>query len=172
MKKLMLVVLALAMLLPMAAMAQTGTLAVSATVASSINLVFNTGTNGVTLGGDGTSTATLAFGSVSAYGTLNTNVGRSVGANAFTVSTPVGVTVAKYNSASANYTLKAQLASTDAVNTWTVGGTAVTGAAQATITSTGAYGSAAQESVAITVPFASASLTAISNTLNFTASAN
>ena len=76
MKKATLVILALAMLLPMAAMAQTGTLAVTATVASSINFVFNTGTNGVTLGGDGTNAATLAFGNVSAYGSLATNVGR------------------------------------------------------------------------------------------------
>ena len=80
--------------------------------------------------------------------------------------------MAKYNSASSNYTLKAQLANADATNTWAVGGTTVTNSTAATITATGAYGSAAQESVAITIPFASASLTAISNTLNFTASAN
>ena len=81
------------------------------------------------------------------------------------------VNVTKANSASANYTLKAQLGSADAVNTWAVGGTAVTSAAAATITATGAYATNVNFPVALTVPFATAANTAISNTLNFTAAA-
>ncbi|HET9790102.1 MAG TPA: hypothetical protein VFR08_02255, partial [Candidatus Angelobacter sp.] len=106
----------------------TGSLQVSANVASSINLVFNTSTGGVTLGAPNTSAATLSFGTVQAFGgtpapgvTLTNN-----GTTSFTVSTPVDVIVTKANFTSANYKLTAQLATADAVNTWTVGGVTVT----------------------------------------------
>jgi hypothetical protein len=62
----------------------------------------------VTLGGSGTA-ATLAFGSVSAYGTDPAHVTKTVQGTTFTVATPVGVTVSKANLTSSNYTLKAQL---------------------------------------------------------------
>jgi len=100
------------------------------------------------------------------------NITRSTTATTFTVSTPVDVLVSKANSASANYTLKAQLGAADAVNTWQVGGTTVTSAAQATITATGTYASNVPEAIALTIPFTTASATAISNTINFTATAN
>ena len=80
--------------------------------------------------------------------------------------------VSKTNSASANYTLKAQLGAADAVNTWTVGGVAVTNAAQSTLTATGTYAANSNFPVAITVPFTTASGTVISNTINYQATAN
>jgi hypothetical protein len=167
---------AIVLLLPSFAAAQTatGTLTVTATVQGSITLVFNNDASGVPLSsGAGTNTATLAFGNVSAFGAVAANVTRTVVAGtSFTVSTPVDVQVSKANSASANYTLKAQLGSADAVNTWQVAGTTVTNAAQATITATGAYAANTPNTIAITVPFATASGTVISNTINFTATAN
>ena len=176
MKKLVLLTIAAAVLMiPTFAAAQTatGTLTVTATVNSSISLVFNNDVAGVALSaGAGTNTATLAFGNVSAFGAVAGGITRTTTATTFTVSTPVDVLVTKANSASANYTLKAQLGAADAVNTWQVGGTTVTNAAQATITATGAYGSNVAEAIALTVPFTTASATAISNTINFTATAN
>ncbi|MGH9565944.1 MAG: hypothetical protein ACRD4I_08180, partial [Candidatus Angelobacter sp.] len=149
-----------------------GTLAVTATVNGSITLVFNSDASGVPLTGANTNTAALAFGNVSAFGTSPAGVTTTTGASNFTVSTPVDVLVNKFNSASANYTLKAQLASADAANAWSVAGTTVTSAAQATITATGAYGANAPETIAITVPFTTTSGTNISNTINFQATAN
>jgi len=175
MKKLTLIAIAAAMMMISSfALAQTatGTLTVSATVNGSINLVFNSDASGVALTGAGTNAATLAFGNVSAYGALGAGVTRAVAANNFTVSSPFDVLVSKANSASANYTLKAQLNAADAVNTWQVGGVAVTNAAQSTVTATGAYGSNAPFTLALTVPFATASGTNISNVVNFTATAN
>jgi hypothetical protein len=181
MKKLVLLTITVAMMMLMSSVAfaqagntASGTLTVTATVNSSINLVFNSDAAGVALAsGAGTNTATLAFGNVSAFGPVAANVTRSVVAGtSFTVSTPVDVLVSKANSSSANYTLKAQLGAADAVNTWAVGGTTVTSAAQATITATGAYGSNVPESIAITVPFTTASGTNISNTIAFTATSN
>lgn len=181
MKKLALIVITIAMFAMMssAAFAQagntaSGTLTVTATVNSSINLVFNNDAAGVALSsGAGTNAATLAFGNVSAFGAIAANITRSVVAGtSFTVSTPVDVLVTKSNSTSANYTLKAQLGAADATNTWQVAGNTVTSAAAATITATGAYGSNAAEAIAITVPFATAGGTNISNTINFTATSN
>jgi hypothetical protein len=177
MKKLTILTFVAAMMVLMSsfASAQTanGTLTVTATVNSSINLVFNNDAAGVALSsGAGTNTATLAFGNVSAFGAIGANITRSTTATTFTVSTPVDVLVSKANSASANYTLKAQLGAADAVNTWQVGGTTVTSAAQATITATGTYASNVPEAIALTIPFTTANATAISNTINFAATAN
>jgi hypothetical protein len=177
MKKITLLTIAAALMaiVPSFAGAQTatGTLTVTATVNGSIKLVFNSDLVGVALSsGAGTNIATLAFGNVSAFGAIAANITRSTTATTFTVSTPVDVLVTKANSTSANYTLKAQLGAADAVNTWQVGGTTVTNAAQSTITATGAYAANVPEAVAITVPFTTASGTLISNTINYTATAN
>lgn len=176
MKKLTLIALAaVIMLIPSFASAQTasGTLTVTATVNGSINLVFNSDAAGVALAsGAGTNAATLAFGNVSAFGAVAAGVVRTTTATTFTVSSAVDVLVSKTNSASANYTLKAQLGAADAVNTWQVGGIAVTSAAQSTVTATGTYAANSNFPVAITVPFTTASGTVISNTINYQATAN
>ena len=176
MKKVMLLtIFAALMMISSAAVAQTatGTLTVTATVNGSIQLVFNSDAAGVALSsGAGTNTATLAFGNVSAFGAIAAGIVRSTTATNFTVSSAVDVLVSKTNSASANYTLKAQLGAADATNNWAVGGVAVTSAAQSTLTATGAYGSNANFPVAITIPFTTASGTLISNTINYTATAN
>ncbi len=171
--KLITLILAAAIAMPILSAAQTtasGTLAVKATVASGITMVFNSDASGVALTGSGTNAATLDFGSVSAYGAIAGTITRTLNASSFTVSTPFDVHVDKFNSASSNYTLKAQLASADAVNTWTVGGTAVSSAAQSTITATGAYGADVAYALALTIPFSSSA--SINNTVNFVATAN
>ncbi|HEY2392486.1 MAG TPA: hypothetical protein VGK22_15025 [Candidatus Angelobacter sp.] len=177
MKKISIVtIFAALMMISSAAVAQTtasGTLTVSATVNGSIQLVFNSDAAGVALSsGAGTNAATLAFGNVSAFGTVAAGVTRTTTASNFTVSSAVDVQVSKTNSASANYTLKAQLGAADATNTWSVGGVAVTSAAQSTLTATGAYAANSNFPVAITVPFTSASGTTIANTINYVATAN
>ena len=171
----LLTIFAALMMISSAAVAQTtasGTLSVTATVNGSIQLVFNSDAAGVPLSVNGTNAATLAFGNVSAFGTVGAGIVRSTTATTFTVSSAVDVLVSKTNSASANYTLKAQLGTADAVNTWSVGGVPVTSAAQATLTATGAYAANTNFPVAITVPFTTASGTSISNTISYLATAN
>ena len=176
MKNLTLLFAAAALMIAMSSVASaqtaTGTLTVTATVNGSINLVFNSDPNGVTLAGAGTNTATLAFGNVSAFGAIGAGIVRTTTATDFTVSSAVDVQVTETNSASANYTLTAQLGSADATNTWTVGSVAVTNAAASTITATGTYATNSNFAVAITIPFTTASGTNISNTINYTATAN
>jgi hypothetical protein len=172
----LLTIFAALMMISSAAVAQTtasGTLTVTATVTGSINLVFNSDASGVALSsGAGTNAATLALGNVSAFGPISAGIVRSTTATTFTVSSAVDVLVSKTNSASANYTLKAQLGAADAVNTWNVGGIAVSNAVQSTLTATGTYAANSNFPVAITVPFTTAGGTLISNTINYVATAN
>lgn len=176
MKKMTLLFVAAALMIGFTSVASaqtaSGTLTVTATVTGSINLVFNSDAAGVALTGSGTNAATLAFGNVSAFGAIGAGIVRTTTATDFTVSSPVDVQVTKTNSASANYTLTAQLGAADATNAWSVGGVAVTSAAASTITATGAYAANSNFPVAITVPFTTASGTNISNTINYTATAN
>jgi len=179
MKKVMLLtIFAALMMISSAAVAQTtasGTLTVTATVTGSINLVFNSDASGLALSsGAGTNAATLAFGNVSAFGALaSPNIVRTTTATTFTVSSAVDVLVTKTNSASANYSLTAQLGSAPAgSSTWTVGGVAVTNTSAAPITATGTYAANSNFPVAITVPFATPSGTSLNNTINYVATAN
>jgi hypothetical protein len=149
----------------------TGALTVTATVAGSIGLTFENDVAGVALTGAGTNTATLAFGTVSAYGTIATgNVTRTRTASDFTVSSPFGVNVVLANSASTDYTLDAKLAAADAVNTWTLNATALTTTYQ-TLGAAYGYGSAVAHTVYLTVPF-SAAAGAVSKVIDMRATAN
>lgn len=164
----------LSMLLPSVAAGQdtsTGTLTVTATVSSSIGLTFEDDAAGVALTGAGTNAATMALGTISAYGTIATpGVTRTRTATDFTVSSPFGVKVVRANSSSANYTLAVALASADATNTWRVNATTLTTSNQNLGTGY-SYGTAVSHTVYLTVPF-TASTGAISKVLNFTATAN
>src|SRR5262245_57150025 len=159
--------------LPRFAAAQTssGTLTVTGTVASSISLTFENDAAGVSLTCAGTNAASVAFGTISAYGTIATSgVTRSLGASSFTVSSPFGVKVVKANTSSADYTLAASLASADSTNTWAVNSTTLTTSNQ-NLGTTFSYGSAVAHTLYLTVPF-SASTGAISKVVNFTATSN
>jgi len=149
----------------------SGTVAATATTVASVSLTFVTDAAGITLGGTGTSTASMAFGSVQAYGgSVPANVTKTVnGTTNWAVATPFDVVVEVANQTSANYTLNASIQTTDAVNTWALGATTLT-TTPAALTSTGTYGSTAY-TFKLTIPF-SATAGDISNTLNFTATAN
>jgi hypothetical protein len=153
------------------ATSSSGTVAVTATTVASVSLTFVSDGSGITLGSSGTSAVTVAFGSVQAYGgTVPTGVTRTVnGTTNWSLSTPIDVVVQVANQTSSNYTLTADLQTTDATNTWQLGSTTLT-TTSSTLTSTGAYGTTAY-TFKLTIPF-SAAAGAISNTINFTATAN
>jgi hypothetical protein len=155
-----------------AAVRASGTLGVSATVASSIGLTVTSSTTGVTLGGAGTSAATMAFGSISPHGgTVPTGATRVVnGTISFTYSSPFDVTVTEQNSSSSCYTLAALL-SASSPDTFAIDAVTLSTTSK-TITATGIYGSSAQYTLALTVPFSAPGGTAISDTVDFTATAN
>jgi hypothetical protein len=150
----------------------SGTMAVSVTVASSVSFVINTDASGLTLTNSGTSAVTAAFGTMSAYGgTVPTGVTRTVNAPTnWKISTPFDVVVQVANQTSSNYTLTAQLQTSDSTNTWQIGSNTITSSSAATLTATGAYGTTVY-TFALTIPFSEAA-GAISNTLNFVATAN
>jgi hypothetical protein len=166
------VVIAAAFVSPSAkATSATGTVAVTATTVSSVSLTFQSDGAGIVLGGTGTSAATVAFGSVQAYGgAVPGGVTKTVNAPTnWSLSTPIDVVVEVANQTSANYTLTAALQTADATNSWFLGATGLSAVA-ATLTNSGTYGSTAY-TFKLTIPF-SAAAGAISNTINFTATAN
>jgi hypothetical protein len=173
-KRVYLAALAL-ILLPLSQMAfatsVAGTVAVTATVTGSMSITFTTDASGITLGGSGTASAIIAFGSVQAYGgSVPTGVTETVTPPNWTLSTPFDVNVQVANLTSSNYTLTAQLQTSDTTNTWVLNSTTITNGTPATLTSTGTYGLTAY-TLHLTIPFSEAA-GSISNTLNFVATAN
>ncbi len=155
-----------------AAVRASGALSVSATVASSIGLTFTSSSTGVTLGGAGTSAATMAFGSISPHGgTMPTGAKRvNNGTTSYTYSSPFDITVTEQNSSSSCYTLAALL-SASSTDTFTIDAVTLSTTLQ-TITATGVYARSEQHTLALTVPLSVAGGTAINDTVDFTATAN
>lgn len=161
---------------PASATSASGTVAVTATISSSVSLTFISDGSGIPLGGTGTSAATIAFGSVQAFGVAPpAGVTRTVNlaASNWTLSTPFDVVVAVANQASASYTLTAQMNSADAY-TWALGLTPITSAIPATLTVAGGYAPLTPftaYTLNLTIPFGVAA-GAVNNTINFVATAN
>jgi hypothetical protein len=168
--------LAVMFMLPNLASAQatsSGTLEVTATIDSSISMVFDKDASGVALTDGGSAAAVLAFGHVSAYNSVSSDVTRTVdGVTDYVISTPFDVKVTQANGSSANFTLTGQLNAVDTANTWEIGIVPVTSASPASITATGAYGSDVSYTLALTIPFSEIGATVIDNTINFEATAN
>jgi hypothetical protein len=171
MKKL--VILAAAVLMvASAAMADTssGTLTVTGTVESSINLTIESA--GGTTSGTGTAAATSALGSISKFGSAPTGFTLARGASNWTLSSTIGVKVDKANLTSTDYTLTAQLGSAPASGiTWKLNGSTLSDSSATTLTSTGTYGSTGSYSWDVVVAD-SAAAAAIDNAIDFTATSN
>lgn len=148
----------------------SGTLTVTGTVESSINLTIESA--GGTTSGTGTAAATSALGAFSKYGSAPTGFTLARGASNWTLSSTVGVKVQKANLTSTDYTLTAQLGSAPASGvTWKLNGSTLSDSAATTLTSTGTYGSTGSYSWDIVVAD-SAAAAAIDNAISFTATSN
>lgn len=141
--------------------------------AGSLTLTFNSDASGISLGGTGTSHATIAFGSVRAYGgVVPAGVTKSInGTSSWALSTPIDVRVTKAGVVSASYTMTAQLQTSDPTLTWKLGTATVTSAAAATVTVAGVYGSKTPYTFSLTIPF-SASARTVNNTINIVVTSN
>ena len=148
----------------------SGTLTVTGTVASSVNLTVESA--GGTTSGTGTSAATSDLGTIAKYSSAPTGFTLARGASNWTLSSTVGVQVDKANLTSTDYTLTAQLGSAPASGiNWKLNGSTLSDSAATTLTSTGTYGSTGSYSWDIVVAD-SAAAAAIDNTINFTATSN
>jgi hypothetical protein len=132
--------------------------------------------SGIALLGSGTSSASLLFDTVRAFGgTVPTGVTTTVGASSWTLNTTLDVNVFKgsldvLDALSTSYTLTAKLQAADALNTWKLNSLTLS-PASGTITSTGVYGSTPAYSFSLTIPFSESSGT-VNNTVQLTAVAN
>jgi hypothetical protein len=136
----------------------------------------DTDPSGIVLSGSGTSTASLNFGTVRAFGgTVPSGVTESLGVNSWTLNTMIDVEVSKgsldvLDALSTSYTLTAQLRTADTVNTWKWNSLTLSTTA-GTITATGVYSSTPRYTFNLTVPFSESAGT-IANTIEMTATAN
>jgi len=148
----------------------SGTLTVTGTVASSMNLTVESA--GGTTSGLGTSSATSALGSIAKFSAAPTGFTLARGASNWTLSSTVGVQVEKANLTSTDYTLTAQLGTAPSTGiAWKLNGSTLSDSAATTLTSTGTYASTGSYSWDIVVAD-SAAAAAIDNTINFTATSN
>ena len=148
----------------------SGTLTVTGTVESSINLTIESA--GGTTSGTGTAAATSALGNISKFSAAPTGFTLARGASDWTLSSTVGVKVDKANLTSTDYTLDAQLGSAPASGiVWKLNGSTLSDSAATTLTSTGTYGPTGSYSWDIVVAD-SAAAAAIDNAINFTATSN
>jgi hypothetical protein len=144
---------------------------IHAQLVSAISLTFASVPGSVPLGGAGTDSATLNFGSVSAFEPLSAGVSRTVGASSYTVSTNFGVRTTKnlLGLLSPNYTLRARLQSAHAL-TWRVNGTAMT-TTDAVVGAALPYGTSVSHALSLVVPFGHAA-GPVTTVLEITAIAN
>jgi hypothetical protein len=148
----------------------TGTLTVTGTVESAINLTIESA--GGSTSGLGTAAATSDLGTINKYGAAPTGFTLARGASNWTISSTVGVKVEKANLTSTNYTLEAQLGSApDTGIVWKLNGSTLSESAGTPLTATGTYGSTGSYSWDIVVAD-SAAAAAIDNAINFTATSN
>ena len=148
----------------------SGTLTVTGTVDSSINLTIESA--GGETSGTGTASASAALGGFSKYGSAPTGFTLARGASNYTLSSTVGVKVDKANLTSTDYTLTAQLAAAPASGvSWKLNGSTLSDSAATTLTSTGTYGSTGAYSWDIVVAD-SAAAAAIDNVIQFFATSN
>lgn len=161
--------------------AQTATGTINATLVnkSAISLIFDSDPGGVTLGGNGSSTASVNLGTISAFGPLAPGVTRpTVTASNYTVRTLFDVQVIQGGVASPNYTLSAQLAAVAPTGfTYAVDAVTLTTAVQ-TIQANGAYNTDVRHALNLTVSTAAPGAggpavgTPLTTTINFTATSN
>ncbi|MDB5942009.1 MAG: hypothetical protein JWQ13_1575 [Ramlibacter sp.] len=153
-----------------AATSSSGTLTVTGTVESSINLTIESA--GGTSSGTSTAAATSALGNISKYSAAPTGFTMARGASNWTLSSTVGVKVEKANLTSTDYTLTAQLSAAPASGIdWKLNGSTLSDSAATTLTSTGTYASTGSYSWDIVVAD-SAGAAAIDNSISFAATSN
>src|SRR5688500_16771368 len=107
--------------------------------AQQISLTFQTVTGGLSVSGAGTDTASMNFGTVSAYAPLGAGITRSTNATDYTIGSDFGVRVVRNGGQSPNYLLRARLTSSNAL-TWRINGVVMT-TTLATIANAQPYGS-------------------------------
>jgi hypothetical protein len=146
-----------------------------------LTLTLQSDASGISLGGSGSSSTTISFGTLGAFtGSLPSGVTRSRTSTTWTLSTPFDVNVTCTNLlnllpctliVTPTFTLTAQLQTSDLTDTWSVGGLTLSSASASTLTSAGTYGAVTPYTLALTIPFTK-STGAISNTINFVAISN
>jgi hypothetical protein len=124
-------------------------------LAQSLTLTFQTVGGGLSLSGSGTDTASMNFGTVSAYAPLGAGITRSNGATDYTIGSDFGLMVVKNGRGGGpNYLVRARLTGSNPL-TWSINGVAMT-TTLTTVANNQPYGSTVPYALEFVVPVASA----------------
>ncbi len=157
----------------------TGTINATLINSSGLSIAFDSASGGVSLGASGGSSATLNFGTISAYGTVPAGVTRTgPSGGSFTVSTPFNVKVTLGGLTSSSYSLTAQLAAAAPTGLiYKVDAVTLTTGSQ-TVQNNGTYGSDVGHTMYLQVLTASPAAggptvgSGLTETINFVATSN
>jgi hypothetical protein len=157
----------------------SGNLVVSATVTGSIQLTFGTASSGVALGGNGTNTATLSFGSITAYQaststvTISTAPPSGLCTTCFSASTPVNIVVNVADSSSSAFALTGYVSAPASGEKLSVGGVTLgTSSGSPTSIATGLSYGPNTETVSIGIQTGSSGAATYSDTIYLIATAS
>lgn len=144
-----------------------------------LTLSISTDASGVILGGSGTGTATMSFGTVQAYGgSLASGATKTMGSTSFTISSPfdVKVTCTLLDLSlclpilTPSYSVMVDLQASDVSDVWQISSLTL-GTVLTTLTNSGIYGLLTPWTISVNVPFSRASGT-LSDTVNLVVIAN
>jgi hypothetical protein len=138
----------------------------------SLLMTFTSDPSGITLGGLGIGSATVAFGNVRAFGgTVPTGVTKTRVGNTFVLSTPIDIQVTGISIVIPNYTLAVKQSTADPFDVFKWGSSTVNSTGFTTLTTTATYLTFIPWTFSIAVPFSNPP-GAMTNTLNFLATGN
>jgi len=157
----------------------SGTLTVSATVTGTIQLTFVTATGGVSLTGSGSNTATLGFGTISAYQaststvTISTAPPSGLCTTCFSASTPVNFVVNVADSTSSAFNLQGYVTAYSGGEKLSVGGVTLgTSSGSPNSIASGLTYGPNSEIVSLGIPTASSGAATYSDVVNIIATAS
>lgn len=161
------------------AQSSSGSLNVVLTNGNGLQLVLNSDSSGVTLGGAGTATATLSLGTLSAHGTAPANVTITNQASTFTATTYFDVYVQEsgLNDANNGYTLSASVQSVITGVAIQIDGTSLTTTSQ-NLPGTGTYATNVRHTLSAVISTATSGSggpttgTQLTSTINLVATSN
>lgn len=171
MKKLVLAAAMMTFAVAASADTATGTLQVTGTVQSSINLTIESA--GGTTSGLTTGAAVSGLGNIAKYSAAPSGYTLTRSGSDWTLTANVGVKVSKANLTSASYNLTAELQSAPPTGvTYTLASQTLSDSSAATVGSNVSYGGTATYALAIVVADSAADETDIANVIDFTATSN
>jgi hypothetical protein len=127
-------------------------LAMPETTMDQVSITLHSQPGGIALSGDASNSSALDLSTLVAFGNIGSGLTRSVAADHFTVSTPIGVKVTLSSGSSQSYTLLCSVDTSASLTTWQLSGTPLT-SSQNAVAFNQSYNTVVAHTLAVTIPF-------------------